>query len=89
LYKKILEKIMAEYNITKKLDCTGMLCPLPVVKTNKAIKEIEVDEILEMVATDAGSIPDMEAWARQTNHELLEAKDEGNSNYRFIIKKTH
>ncbi len=79
---------MAEYNITKTLDCTGLLCPLPVVKTNKAIKELNVGDILEMIATDPGSIPDMQAWARQTKHELLEAKEE-DSVYRFIIKKTH
>ncbi len=80
---------MADYNIAKSLDCTGMLCPMPVVKTNKAIKELEIGDILEMTATDPGSIPDMEAWARQTNHELLEAVDNGNENYRFVIKKTH
>ena len=80
---------MADHTITKNLDCKGMLCPMPVVKTNKAIKELQVGEILEMVATDPGSIPDMEAWARQTRHELLESVDEGNGQYRFVIKKTH
>ena len=80
---------MADYTIAKVLDCSGLLCPMPVVKTKKAIKEIEVGELLEMVSTDPGSIPDMEAWARQTTHELVEAKDEGNSTFRFIIKKTH
>jgi tRNA 2-thiouridine synthesizing protein A len=79
---------MVDYNITKILDCTGLLCPMPVVKTNKAIKELQVGETLEMIATDPGSMPDMKAWARQTNHELLEAKEE-NSKFRFIIKKTH
>lgn len=80
---------MAEYTIAKSLDCTGMLCPMPVVKTNKVIKELQVGDVLEMIATDPGSMPDMEAWARQTKHELLEAIDNGNYNYRFIIKKTH
>ncbi|RMD95592.1 MAG: sulfurtransferase TusA family protein, partial [Calditrichaeota bacterium] len=51
-------------------------------------KELNVGDILEMIATDPGSIPDMQAWARQTKHELLEAKEE-DSVYRFIIKKTH
>lgn len=80
---------MVDYEIMKTLDCSGMLCPMPVVKTRKAIQDLQVGEILEMVATDPGSIPDMEAWARQTKHELLEAVDEGNNRYRFIIKKTH
>ncbi|MFQ5706719.1 MAG: sulfurtransferase TusA family protein [bacterium] len=80
---------MADLEIAKTLDCSGLLCPMPVVKTKKAIQELEVGEVLEMVSTDPGSIPDMEAWARQTNHELLEAQDEGNSRFRFLIKKTH
>lgn len=89
IQKKSKESAMAEYQIAKTLDCTGLLCPMPVVKTNKAMKEIQVGEVLEMIATDPGSMPDMEAWARQTQHELLEAIDEGNSKFRFIIKKTH
>lgn len=73
---------------TKKLDCSGMLCPMPVVKTAKAIKEMAVGDLVEMISTDAGSMPDMQAWARQTKHELLEAHDEG-IKFRFLIKKTH
>jgi TusA-related sulfurtransferase len=48
-----------------------------------------VGQTLEMVATDPGSMPDMKAWARQTEHELLEAQDMGNGTFRFLIKKTH
>ena len=79
---------MSEFDVKKTLDTSGLSCPLPVVKTKKALKDIEVGEILEMISTDAGSIPDMEAWARQTGHELLESNDEGSS-FRFFIKKTH
>jgi len=80
---------MAEYQINKTLDCSGLLCPLPVVKTKKALKDLNVGDILEMISTDPGSIPDMHAWANQTRHELLAATDEGNSRFRFIVKKTH
>jgi len=79
---------MSDFNVKKTLDTSGLSCPLPVVKTKKALKDIEIGDILEMISTDAGSIPDMEAWARQTGHELLESNDEGSS-YRFFIKKTH
>jgi TusA-related sulfurtransferase len=79
---------MSEFNVKKTLDTSGLSCPLPVVKTKKALKDIEVGDILEMISTDAGSIPDMEAWARQTGHELLQSNDEG-STFRFFIKKTH
>jgi len=79
---------MSDIKAVQTLDTSGLSCPLPVVKTKKAINGIAIGEILEMIATDPGSIPDMEAWARQTGHELLESHDEG-SKYRFFIKKTH
>lgn len=71
-----------------KLDCSGLMCPMPVVKTAKIMKTMEVGDILEMISTDAGSMPDMKAWANQTKHELLESHDEGGK-FRFLIKKTH
>ena len=80
---------MADFDIDKKLDCSGMLCPMPVVKTKKAIKEMAIGNILEMISTDPGSMPDMQAWAKQTGHELLEAAKTDNNVFRFLIKKTH
>jgi tRNA 2-thiouridine synthesizing protein A len=53
------------------LDCIGLACPLPVVKTAMAIKNIEVGEVLELLATDPGVEPDMAAWTRRTGHELV------------------
>lgn len=79
---------MSDLKVVQTLDTSGMSCPMPVVKTKKAINGLEIGEILEMISTDAGSIPDMEAWARQTGHELMESHDEGSS-FRFLIKKTH
>lgn len=61
----------------KVLDCSGMLCPIPVIKTSKAIKEIQIGQVLKMIATDPGAPPDMEAWARQTGNELLDSHHEG------------
>jgi TusA-related sulfurtransferase len=80
---------MTETKPDKTLDCSGLLCPMPVVKTKKIIKEMKVGEVLEMIATDPGAIPDMQAWARQTQHELLDAKKEDNGKFRFLIKVTH
>lgn len=71
----------------KILDCTGLLCPIPVVKTSQAIKEIEVGQILHMIATDPGSPPDMDAWARQTGHEMVD-KAEEDGKYLFWFKRT-
>jgi tRNA 2-thiouridine synthesizing protein A len=80
---------MSEQRPNKTLDCTGMLCPMPVVKTNKTIRGMAVGEILEMTATDPGSMPDMQAWARQTQHELLLAEEAKEGLFRFVIRKTH
>ncbi len=80
---------MPEPKPDRTLDCSGLLCPMPVVKTKKVVKEMKVGEVLEMIATDPGSIPDMQAWARQTQHELLHAQKEDNGKFRFLIKVTH
>lgn len=60
----------------KTLDCSGMLCPVPVIKTSKAIKEVEVGQVLKMICTDPGAPADMAAWARQTSNELLDSHEE-------------
>ena len=78
-----------ETQIDKFLYCTGLLCPMPVVKTKKAIKDMAINQILEMIATDPGAIPDMQAWAKQTQHELLLAEKHDDGKFRFLIKKTH
>ena len=69
------------------LDCTGMLCPMPIVKTTKAMKELESGQILKMIATDAGSPPDIAAWSRQTGNELLLSTEEGEK-FIFFLKKS-
>jgi tRNA 2-thiouridine synthesizing protein A len=69
------------------LDCTGMLCPMPIVKTTKAMKELQSGQILKMIATDAGSPPDIEAWSRQTGNELLRSTAENNK-FVFFLKKS-
>jgi len=79
---------MSDAKIVKTLDFSGLLCPMPVVKTTKALKELEVGDVVEMISTDAGSMPDMKAWANQTKHELMDAKEEGGK-FKFLIKKTH
>jgi tRNA 2-thiouridine synthesizing protein A len=69
------------------LDCTGMLCPMPIVKTKKAMDGLSTGQILKMIATDAGSPPDIEAWSRQTGNELLRSTVEDNKFVFFLKKK--
>lgn len=59
------------------LDCTGMQCPMPVIKTAKAIKTLEPGQVLELLATDPGVTPDMTAWSARTGNELLKIEQFG------------
>ncbi|MDH5478977.1 MAG: sulfurtransferase TusA family protein [Nitrospinota bacterium] len=71
----------------KTLDCKGLSCPEPVLKTKMTINTMKSGEILEMVATDPGSANDIPAWARRTGNEIVESKQEGGV-WTFLIKKS-
>ncbi|MDX1613139.1 MAG: sulfurtransferase TusA family protein [Candidatus Promineifilaceae bacterium] len=71
----------------KTLDCSGLNCPMPVIKTSKAIKELEVGQVLRVISTDSGSPPDMAAWSRQTGHELLDSQQE-DGKYIFYFRRS-
>lgn len=62
---------------TQVLDCKGLQCPLPVIKTAQAIKTIELGQVLELLATDPGVEPDMKAWSSRTGNELLSIEEDG------------
>ncbi len=69
------------------LDCSGMSCPMPILKTKKAIDAMQIGQVLKMIATDPGSAADMDAWTQKTGHELIASEKEGNT-FTFFIKKT-
>jgi tRNA 2-thiouridine synthesizing protein A len=68
------------------LDAKGLNCPLPILKARKALKEVPAGGILEILATDPGSVADFEAFCRQTGNELVE-QSQDDKVYRFLIKK--
>lgn len=70
----------------KVLDAKGLACPMPIVKTKKAIAEIGSGEILEILTTDKGAVKDMAAWAQSTGNELLKHEEE-NGVFKFWMKK--
>jgi tRNA 2-thiouridine synthesizing protein A len=77
---------MGEYEPASVLDCEGLQCPLPVVKTAQAMRQLEPGQILELKATDPGVEPDMKAWASRTGNQLLEIRQEQGV-YHVFIKK--
>lgn len=68
------------------LDNSGLACPMPIIKTKKAIDGLQVGQVLKMIATDPGSLPDVQAWVSKTGHELLKHETEGNK-FIFYIRK--
>ena len=74
-------------NPDQTLDCSGMACPLPILKTKKAVDGLAVGQILKMIATDPGSPSDMEAWSQKTGQQLVSSEKEGDK-FIFYIKKT-
>ncbi len=78
--------------VTETLDVKGENCPMPVVKTKGAFDELGDGETLAVVATDSGSMSDIEGWAESTDGaELLdqeEATENGEAVYKHYVKKT-
>ena len=67
------------------LDTKGVNCPLPILKARKALSVLQAGQVLEVLATDPGSMADFEAFCRQTGCELMES-GEDDGVYRFVIK---
>ena len=78
---------MTEFNIDSQLDCSGLNCPLPILKTKKAMDTLTTGQVLKMVSTDPGSMNDIAAWVKRTGDELLESiAEEGQ--FTFYLKKS-
>ncbi|MCY4730690.1 sulfurtransferase TusA family protein [Natronomonas gomsonensis] len=78
----------AEFDISQTLDVKGASCPMPVVKTKQAIDDLAEGEVLEVLATDSGSMSDLDGWATGTDGvELLEQVEDGDV-YKHYVEKT-
>jgi tRNA 2-thiouridine synthesizing protein A len=69
------------------LDCLGLFCPMPIVKTREALQEMATGQVLEILSDDPASDPDMRSWTRRTRNELLEVAKNG-AVYHFLVRKT-
>jgi tRNA 2-thiouridine synthesizing protein A len=74
------------FNFDQELDCSGLACPMPILKTKKAVDALQTGQVLKMVATDPGSLPDIQAWTTKTGQELLGHEQDGGK-FTFFIKK--
>ena len=66
------------------LDCKGLMCPMPIVKLAKKMKELPVGKVLEMISDDMGSKEDVPAWCKRTNNQLVEMKEDKGVFYYYI-----
>jgi tRNA 2-thiouridine synthesizing protein A len=71
----------------RKLDCVGLFCPMPILKTREALKAMAVGQVLEMTSDDPASEADMQSWTARTGQELLEIERNG-AVFRFVVRKT-
>ena len=79
-------KLAEDIKVDSTLDCKGLVCPEPIVKTNMVIKKLQVGQVLVMESTDAGATSDMHSWAKRTGHQLLKEEASGNV-LKFYVKK--
>ncbi len=73
-------------NFDKELDARGLNCPLPILRTKKALNELTAGQTLRVVATDPGAVKDFQAFSKQTGNDLLESS-EANGEFTFLIRK--
>lgn len=68
------------------LDAKGLACPLPVVKARLEMDKLDPGDVLEVVATDPGSVADFDSWSKMSGHELLASREEEGV-YTYLIRK--
>ena len=73
-------------NFDKELDARGLNCPLPILRSKKALTDMASGQVLRVLSTDPGSVKDFDAFAKQTGNTLMESKEEGGK-FHFLIKK--
>ncbi|MBT3772321.1 MAG: sulfurtransferase TusA family protein [Euryarchaeota archaeon] len=68
------------------LDCSGLNCPMPVLKTKLKIDKMDAGKVLRVITTDPGACNDLPAWASKVGHEILSNCEEGDK-YVFYVKR--
>ena len=77
---------MPVLEITQLVDARGLSCPMPIVKTAQVMRLLEPGKVIELLATDAGSVKDVAAWCQTTGNILIEQRSDG-AVYRFVIRR--
>ncbi|MFX0051889.1 MAG: sulfurtransferase TusA family protein, partial [Candidatus Hermodarchaeota archaeon] len=83
--QSLVEKYTGE--IHYRVDARGLHCPQPIMKSIKALKALEIGQVLEIFTTDPGSKSDIPAWVRSTGQDLLSFEERAPKDYRFVVKR--
>lgn len=77
---------MTDLDIKLKVDASGLSCPLPIVRTAQAMKTVSSGDLVEVIATDPGSVKDFDAWSKSTGNVLVE-QDSNGGKFRFVLRR--
>jgi tRNA 2-thiouridine synthesizing protein A len=77
---------VSSLDIKVKVDASGLSCPLPILKATQAIKSVNSGDLVEIVATDPGSVKDFDAWSKSTGNVLVEQDSDGGK-FRFVLRR--
>ena len=73
--------------VHRRLDARGLSCPQPIMKSMQAIKKMRVNQVLEILTTDPGSLTDIPKWAKVTGQELISSEELGPESFRFLVRR--
>jgi tRNA 2-thiouridine synthesizing protein A len=76
---------VSNLDIKVRVDASGLSCPLPILRATQAMKSVSSGDLVEVIATDPGSVKDFEAWAKSTGNTLIE-QDVSDGKYRFVLR---
>jgi tRNA 2-thiouridine synthesizing protein A len=74
------------FNPDERIDCTGLFCPMPIVRTREALKRMAPGQLLEMLSDDPGSEADMKSWVNISGNDLVDIARAG-AVFHFLVKK--
>jgi tRNA 2-thiouridine synthesizing protein A len=77
---------MANLDIKLKVDASGLSCPLPILRATQGIKTVASGDLIEVVATDPGSVKDFDAWSKATGNVMVEQESAGGK-FRFVLRR--
>jgi len=77
---------MSNLEIKLKVDASGLSCPLPILRATQGIKTLESGQLMEIVATDPGSVKDFDAWSKATGNAMVE-QDSADGKFRFVLRR--